>query len=141
MMGHKICFYREIWLIILKLSLLPLLIQSTLISAGKTTVDEENHKPDSLINTISRKMFNIKRVYRYKTHQTAGGKLIASILWGIIPAAVLSVTYTDIKCLKKQFTWNNCYLLCIQEKLLTCHISPNKNLSKLIIAYEEVLGL
>ena len=127
MRGHKICFYREIWLIILLLSLLPLLIQSTL---------KENHKPDSLINTISGKMFNIKRVYRYKTHQTAGGKLIASILWGIIPAAVLSVTYTDIKCLKKQFTWNNCYLLCIQEKLLTCHISPNKNLSKLITVYE-----
>ena len=29
MMGHKICFYGEIWLIIPKLSLLPLLIWST----------------------------------------------------------------------------------------------------------------
>ena len=29
MMGHKICFYGEIWLIIPKLSLLPLLICST----------------------------------------------------------------------------------------------------------------
>ena len=28
MMGHKICFYGEIWLIIPKLSLLPLLIWS-----------------------------------------------------------------------------------------------------------------
>ena len=29
MMGHKICFHEEIWLIIPKLSLLPLLIWST----------------------------------------------------------------------------------------------------------------
>ena len=29
MMGHKIGFYREIWIIIPKLSLLPLLIWST----------------------------------------------------------------------------------------------------------------
>ena len=29
MQGHKICFYGEIWLIIPKLSLLPLLIWST----------------------------------------------------------------------------------------------------------------
>ena len=29
MMGHKICFYREMWLIIPKLSLLTLLIWST----------------------------------------------------------------------------------------------------------------
>ena len=29
MMGHIICFYREMWLIIPKLSLLPLLIWST----------------------------------------------------------------------------------------------------------------
>ena len=29
MMGHKICFYGEIWLIISELSLLPLLIWST----------------------------------------------------------------------------------------------------------------
>ena len=29
MMGHKICFYGEIWIIIPKLSLLPLLILST----------------------------------------------------------------------------------------------------------------
>ena len=27
--GHKICFYRDMWLIILKLSLLPILIWST----------------------------------------------------------------------------------------------------------------
>ena len=32
MMGHKICFYGEIWLIIPKLSLLPLLICSTVFS-------------------------------------------------------------------------------------------------------------
>ena len=31
MMGHKICFYGEIWLIIPKLSLLPLLMWSTAI--------------------------------------------------------------------------------------------------------------
>ena len=29
MMGHKICFYGEMWLIIPKLSLMPLLIWST----------------------------------------------------------------------------------------------------------------
>ena len=29
MMGHKICFYEEIWLIIPKLSLLPIFIWST----------------------------------------------------------------------------------------------------------------
>ena len=29
MIGHKICFYGEMWLIIPKLSLLPLLIWST----------------------------------------------------------------------------------------------------------------
>ena len=29
MMGHKICFYGEIWLIIPKLSLLPLLMGNT----------------------------------------------------------------------------------------------------------------
>ena len=29
MMGHKICFYGELWLLIPKLSLLPLLIWST----------------------------------------------------------------------------------------------------------------
>ena len=34
MMGHKICFYGEIWLIISKLSLLPLLIWSTDICAN-----------------------------------------------------------------------------------------------------------
>ena len=35
MMGHKICFYGEIWRIIPKLSLLPLLIWST----GKKILD------------------------------------------------------------------------------------------------------
>ena len=32
MMGHKICFYGEIWLIIPKLSLLPLLVWSSVMS-------------------------------------------------------------------------------------------------------------
>ena len=38
MMGHKICFYREMWLIIPKLSPLPLLIWSTM-PVLKYTVD------------------------------------------------------------------------------------------------------
>ena len=33
MMGHKICFYGEVWIVIPKLSLLPLLIWCTGISA------------------------------------------------------------------------------------------------------------
>ena len=38
MMGHKICFYVELLLIIPKLSLLPLLIWSTAIGCGPYTV-------------------------------------------------------------------------------------------------------
>ena len=34
MMGHKVCFYGEIWQIIPKLSLLPLLIWSTVQDIG-----------------------------------------------------------------------------------------------------------
>ena len=40
MMGHKICFYGEIWPIILKLSMLPLLIWSTdLYTVQATSTD------------------------------------------------------------------------------------------------------
>ena len=39
MMGHKICFYGEIWIIIPKLSLLPLLIWST----GKSSLPGNYH--------------------------------------------------------------------------------------------------
>ena len=38
-MGHKICFYAEIWLIITELSLLPLLIWSTVASGNKLEGD------------------------------------------------------------------------------------------------------
>ena len=38
MMGHNICFHGEIWLIITKLSLLPLLIWSTIATEPKSVV-------------------------------------------------------------------------------------------------------
>ena len=37
MMGHKICFYGEIWLIISQLSLLSLLVWTTVIPLAHTT--------------------------------------------------------------------------------------------------------
>ena len=49
MMGHKICFYREIWLIISKLSLLALLIWSTVLMFNK---NEEEKKTDIVLCLI-----------------------------------------------------------------------------------------
>ena len=38
MMGHKICLNKEIWLIIPKLSLLPLLIWSTVVHFDNSVI-------------------------------------------------------------------------------------------------------
>ena len=46
MRGHKIHFYGEIWLIIPKLSQLPLLIRSA---------EKKNHKLDNILSALDRK--------------------------------------------------------------------------------------
>ena len=49
MMGHKICFYREMWLIIPKLSLLTLLIWSTAFGKSFWYFTKCQHSSSTLI--------------------------------------------------------------------------------------------
>ena len=49
MMGHKICFSGEMWLIIPKLSLLPLLIWSTEIIQGQRYITFKRANSECLI--------------------------------------------------------------------------------------------
>ena len=48
-MGHKICLYGEIWLIVSKLSLLPLLIWSSEIVVFNESLVGEQTQSDEMV--------------------------------------------------------------------------------------------
>ena len=69
MMGHKICFYGEIWLIFPKLSLLPLLIRSTadqMVPSGSVCVISVPYLP----RPISSKPGRVAQSVGHLTHKS-----------------------------------------------------------------------
>ena len=71
MMGHKTCFYEEIWVIIPKLSLLPLLIWSAELQLQITLVFQDNpgmiliSQPKDILRPFNQKIFCDLSTKRY----------------------------------------------------------------------------
>ena len=115
MMGHKICFYGEVWIVIPKLSLLPLLIWCTGISAcslchvlshfnkflssANKYLFEKKMKPNVITCMFTQMYHNLSQCYQ--------AKIMLLLLHQRILNYIIIITKSDIKVFVKTTNMHN----------------------------------